>query len=129
MKKRLLSLLLAVLMIAGMAGSSLAAKELFKNMVHTAEVRGVQVPRAGEHPYEPRGTLTPMADAIFESQLWWDETLDRNMTSSDTFIAGQKYHFVLVLMPPEAKGEPFSPARAFISGVISSTTDMSSASG
>ncbi len=82
MKKRLLSLLLAVLMIAGMAGSSLAAKEAFKSkLASTAEVKGVQIPRAGEHPYQPRGTLTPMADAIFESQLWWDETLDRSMTS------------------------------------------------
>ena len=105
MKKRLLSLLLAVLMIAGMAGSSLAAKEAFKSkLASTAEVKGVQVPRAGEHPYQPRGKLEffgDLGEENFEQHFWWEGK--NNLTGSDTFQAGHTYTYELVIMPPSGK--------------------------
>ena len=105
MKKRLLSLLLAVLMIAGMAGSSLAAKEAFKSkLASTAEVKGVQVPRAGEHPYQPRGKLEffgDLGEENFEQHFWWEGK--NNLTGSDTFQAGHTYTYELVIMPPSVR--------------------------
>ena len=69
MNKRIVSLSLILCMTAGMIlPVSSAMPE-----VSSAEIKGVQVPRAGEHPFTPRGGLEPLGGAIFEQNLWQDD--------------------------------------------------------
>ncbi len=103
MKKRLLSLLLAVAMLLGMMPvTALADFVIATKMINYVQIDGLDMPIVGELPDREAeliegsgytvGAPETFANSYIDGIAWYDVTTDEYMAEGEVFVAGHEYY-------------------------------------